>query len=188
MSAAVVKNSLLALALAAAVCATPALAEEKPSGAEGATIEVEGTVTAVDLDAREVTIKRTDGEEVVLEVGPEARNLDQVEVGDTVSASYFQGLLFYVEPAGGGKPMRVVTTEAQRAPKGAKPSGAVTQWVELVARVEGIDAKARTVTLRGPHALVTLQVADDIDLSTVKLNDLVRAEFVEHFAVDVTEK
>ena len=59
--------------------------------------------------------------------------------------------------------------------------------IELVARVEAVDAGARTVTLQGPNQTVTLSVKDDVDLNTVKKGDMVKADFVESFAVNVTE-
>ena len=179
-------KSTLAIAFVAAF-AVAVQAEEKPSGAEGVLLNVEGTVTAIDLNTREVTVRDAEGEESVVQVGPDARNLDQVEVGDNVSIEYFGGLIFNVEPAGSGKPMRVEKTEMSRAAEGVKPSGFINKYVELVARVEDIDTKARTVTLQGPNQTVTLSVKEDVELATVKKGDMVKADFVESFAVNVTE-
>lgn len=179
------------LALAALLAfAAPSSAEEveRPGGAEGVLIRVEATVTGVDMDTREVTLKDADGNETVLQVGPQARNLPQVEVGDTVIAEYYSGLVFQVEPAGTGKPMRVERTRAERAPAGRKPAGEVTTWVEIIARVEGIDRDERTVTLRGPRRVVTLKVADDVDLSKVAVDDMVEAHFLERAAISVERK
>lgn len=100
---------------------------------------------------------------------------------------YFEGLIFNVEPAGSGKPMRVEKTQSQRSAEGAKPAGFINKYIELVARVEAVDAGARTVTLQGPNQTVTLSVKDDVDLNTVKKGDMVKADFVESFAVNVTE-
>ena len=183
-------NNILKSALAmtfAAAFAVAVQAEEKPSGAEGVLLSVEGTVTAIDLDTREVTVKNAEGEESVIQAGPDARNLDQVEVGDTVSIEYFEGLIFNVEPAGSGKPMRVEKTQTRRAAEGAKPSGFINKYIELVARVVAIDTKARTVTLQGPNQTVTLSVKEDVDLGTVKKGDMVKADFIESFAAEVTE-
>jgi hypothetical protein len=179
----------LSLFLASAL-AGPALSAEdaRPAGVEAEAIKIEATVTAVNLKAREVTVKDAEGNEVVLRVGEEARNLPQVEVGDQVTAEYFQGMAFHVEPAGTGKPLRVEKTVSDRAPSGHKPSGEVTTYVEIIARVEALDPAKRTVTLRGPNAVVTLRVQDDIDLSNVKVDDMVKANFVESYAISVEAK
>lgn len=181
-----------ALAFAALVAAPVlSLAEEaadKPAGVEGVLVTVEATVTAVDQTRRRVTLKDADGNEVELEVGEEVRNLPQVEVGDRVSAQYFRGLVFNVEPAGSGKPLRVEHTRAERADPGEKPGASATKTVEIIARVEAVEPGERLVTLRGPRAVVTLQVDEDVDLSTVKVGDMVKAEFVESVAIGVTKQ
>ena len=186
-------KSALMGTLAAAVCGLSLAghaqeATEKPTGAEGMIAKIEAVVTAIDMEKREVTVKNAEGRVMVLHVGEEARNLARVEVGDTVIAEYFEGLVFQVEPAGTGKPLRVEKTLSDRAPKGQKPAGSVTTYVELVARVEGIDRAKRLVTLRGPRAVVTLNVKDDLDLSTVEVNDMVKVNFVEGYAIKVEEQ
>ena len=55
----------------------------------------------------------------------------------------------------------------------------------MIAVVEKIDADTGMVTLKGPQRTVTLKVADDVDLTTVKVGDEVHARFVESFAVSV---
>lgn len=183
----------LPLLFAATVATTPLAfsAEEaatKPTGAEGTLVKVEAKVTAIDLHKREVTVKDSQGNETLLRVGEEARNLPQLEIGDTVVAEYFHGMIFHVEPAGTGKPLRVEKTLLDRTPSGQKPGASTTTYVEIVARVEGLDIATRMVTLRGPKAVVTLKVEDDVDLSTVKLGDMVTAHFVESYAIAVEER
>lgn len=48
---------------------------------------VQARVDAIDYAKRTVTLK-TDKGSVTLEVGPQAKNFDQVKVGDTVTADY----------------------------------------------------------------------------------------------------
>ena len=181
-----VSSSLLAAALLVLPPGIAGAADlAKPAGLDAELIEVEAKVAAIDLAKREVTLTDAQGETVVLRVGPEARNLPQLRVGDTVRSRYFRGLLFHLEPAGSGKPLRVERTVAERAPMGHKPGAAVTSYIEIVARVEGLDAANRLVTLRGPNAVVTLKVAEDLNLEGVKIGDMVKAHFSETYAIAV---
>jgi hypothetical protein len=180
-----------ALACAALIAAAASgLAEEapaKPAGIEGVEVTVQATVTAVDQENRRVTIEDAEGNEVVLELGEEVRNLPQVEVGDRVVAEYFRGMVFQVEPAGSGKPMRAEQTRVERARPGQKPGAHSVKLVEIVARVEAVDQGERMVTLRGPKAALTLPVADDVDLTAVQTGDMVKVEFVESVTIGVVQ-
>ncbi|HYS94003.1 MAG TPA: hypothetical protein VEL48_11255, partial [Candidatus Acidoferrales bacterium] len=67
--------------------ATPPAASDKPSaGAPGVVmadvVVINATVEAVDKDKRTVTLKGSGGRSVTLKVGPNAKNFDQIKVGD----------------------------------------------------------------------------------------------------------
>ena len=176
----------------AMVVATPLFAQQQPAAtgaqrpavAAAASATAIATVEAIDQTTREVTLRKEDGELVTLVVSEEARNLAQVERGDRVIVTYEVGLVVALGPPGGA-PVRVEDTQATRAPLGAKPGGAITQTVAVTATVVGIDAKKRTVTLKGPRQTVDLPVAEDIDLGKVKVGDQVGAVYQESFALVV---
>ncbi len=184
------QRTAIAILLAAILAGTVGAEETqmKSAGAEALLIQVEAKVVAIDLKKREVLLADEEGNQILLHVGEEARNLPQLAVGDRVVAEYFQGLLFAVEPAGTGKPMRVEKTLSDRTPEGQKPGGSVTTYVELIARVEGIDRKRRMVTLRGPKKTITIKAEEDVDLSTVHVGDLVKADFVEEYTIRIEER
>lgn len=142
------------------------------------------TVEAINQETREVKLRKENGELVDLVVGPEARNLAQVKVGDKVTAAYEVGLVVALSPPG-SEPVRVTDTQVARTPEGARPGGVVRQSVAVTATVVAIDTKARAVTLRGPRQTVELPVAADIDLSKIKVGDQVGAVYQESFAIRV---
>ena len=63
-------------------------AKAKPGAKRERVVTLTGTVEAVDLANRVVTIKGSKGKVVDLKVGDQAKNLDQVKVGDKVVAKY----------------------------------------------------------------------------------------------------
>jgi Cu/Ag efflux protein CusF len=56
----------------------------------------------------------------------------------------------------------------------------------VIATVQKVDQKHRTITIRGPYKTDTLHVGPDVSLKDIKAGDNVRAEFVEATAVLVT--
>ncbi len=185
--------AICTLALTAALGGGPAAAEvpagqTAPERVAAALTVATATVTAVDKAAREVTLSDADGNSFTLPVGPEVRNFDQVEVGDKLKIQYFERLALSLSPGAGGATARIEKTEVSRADPGQKPHGTITRQVDVIAEVVALDAAARTVTLRGQKGTITLQVADDVDLSKVAVGDSVKARYAETLAISVEGK
>ncbi|HEX6211922.1 MAG TPA: hypothetical protein VF136_14160 [Methylomirabilota bacterium] len=147
-------------------------------------VRTTATVDAVDRAKRTVTLKAADGRTVTLQAPPEARNFDQLEVGDKVGAEYIEAIAIFVRKSD-APPAAGQTTKVSVAPKGEKPAATVVETVELTARVEAIDAAARTVTLRGPEGRVrTIKVDDRVQrLEEVKPGDEVVVRHTEALAI-----
>jgi Cu/Ag efflux protein CusF len=182
------------LLLASIALAAPALAQEPPAKAPKATYHAKDTRTAratvkeIDLATRRVTLQTEDGKVQSMVVGPEARNLEQVKVGDEVVVHYQQALAIQVKAAEPGAVLSQPTEElgAQRAAPGEKPAGIVARKVTLNATVEAIDKKKQTVRLKGSGGnTVELQVKDPKRLENVKVGDIVTAEYSEAMALAV---
>jgi hypothetical protein len=186
---------LLALALLTAASAAFAQA---PSGSQASLPEaatrtfvvgdhdqVQARVEAIDYDKRTVTLK-TDSGSVTLEVGPQAKNFNQVKVGDKVTADYYASTAFYVrrvdEP-----PSTNGSTVVQYAAPGAQPGGVIVKTKEITARVDAIDPKTRTATLTGSAGnSVTIKVDDAVqNLDRIKTGDQVVVRYTEALALSV---
>jgi Cu/Ag efflux protein CusF len=167
----------------ALLAALPMSSPAQDSAAIAGVASVTATVEAIDLDKRQVTLKGEDGKRVKLTVGEEARNLPQLQVGDLVTFDYYELLAVGLEPASGGVRERIETTEVERAPRGAKPGGHYQETVDITGTIQAIDAKHRTVTLKGPERTLTLSLDKGVDLSGLKVGQTVLARYVEGFAI-----
>jgi Cu/Ag efflux protein CusF len=174
-----------ALSIAAPLFAQqPPAATPAPRGAAaGASVTAVATVEAINQETREVTLRKENGETVTLVVGPEARNLAQVEKGDKVTVTYEVGLLVGIGPP--GQPVRVEDTQVARTPAGARPGGSIRQTTAVTATILEIDTAARTVVLQGPRQTVELAVAPDVDMSKAKVGERVGVVYSESFALTV---
>ena len=185
-----IKKTLFILTLA--LVALSAQADEgksKPGTAALGAVSVSATVTSIDYDTRQVTLKRDDGHELSLKVGPVAHNFNQVKKGDRVTFDYMEALAVDVRKDDGDlDPQAQVTIE--RAPLGEKPAGIISGMVTLKALVQEIDYGNRQVTLKGSEGkTVTLKVGEQAKrFNDVKKGDQVVVQYTEALGISVTPK
>src|SRR5438034_6445629 len=118
---------------AAPPAAQPPAAPDKPSaGAPGVVmadvVVINATVEAVDKDKRTVTLKGSGGRTVTLKVGPNAKNFDQIKVGDKVKGKFLDSVALFVRKAG-TPPDAAEMQAVSVAPRGQKPKAMTwTPW------------------------------------------------------------
>jgi Cu/Ag efflux protein CusF len=186
--------STAAVCLALAMASVHATAQDQhnaastPQGMQRTTSATStATVKKVDKKNRTVTMKGQDGKTFTVQVGPEARNFDQIKKGDLVTFHYEESLAIGLHKT--DQPPSVSEKQAlSRAAVGEKPSGSRITTTQITAVVESIDRQSRTVTLRGPQGnLRTLQVGRDVEaFDRLQPGDMVAATYTEAVAIDVT--
>jgi hypothetical protein len=163
-----------------------------PSGAPDAvvadTIKSTAKVAGVDRAKRTVTLRAANGAEETLTLGPEVKNFDQIEVGDTVTAEYVEAVAVHVR-APGEPPSGAAASGIQVAPKGDKPSATMVQQEEMTATIEEIDYAKRTATLRNAQGKTRqINVDERIqNLDRFKKGDEIVISYTEAMAIAVTK-
>jgi len=184
---------LLILVMSIGLSVSPSSAqgkqEKKPADRPNAVVaqgaSITATVEAIDYDKRTVDLKGPKGNVVTFKVGPEAKNFNKVKTGDRVTAKYFESTAIAVRKAD-EPPFTEETKAIQRLP-GGKPGGVAVNITEMTARVEAIDYKTRTVTLRGPQQKTsTIKVDKSVKrFNEVKKGDEIVIRHTEALAIDV---
>ena len=176
---------------AAPPAAQPPAAPDKPSaGAPGVVmadvVVINATVEAVDKDKRTVTLKGSGGRTVTLKVGPNAKNFDQIKVGDKVKGKFLDSVALFVRKAG-TPPDAAEMQAVSVAPRGQKPKAMTVDTVEISAKVEKIDYKKRLVTLKGPEGNTrTIKVDPRVKrLAEIKVGDDIVLRHTEALAIEV---
>ncbi|MGF6775381.1 hypothetical protein [Paraburkholderia sp. GAS334] len=150
------------------------------------TRRVTATVQDIDAATRTVLLKTPNGKVVEVVVGDEARNFDQLKVGDVVNAVYRESLTLSLKKKGGDTPSVEENASMERAPAGAKPGGTVGREVKIVADVVAVNPKTRTVTLKGPKGnTLDLKVEDPAQFANIRKGDQVDAVYTEALAISV---
>ena len=164
------------LLLFAFVAGSAAAAEEleRPRFHAAQSMMMQASVEAINHETREVKLKRADGEIIEFVASEEARNLDQVSVGDIVTAEYVESLSIKVVANEGFEPDAGEMAAIARTEKGQMPGVAAIDVQVATATVEDINIEANTFKLRGPDGSVEEYVARNPEnLKRAKVGDLV---------------
>ena len=173
--------------MAAAQGKDTAVKAAKPGGVVVDVAKLTGTVKAVDLRNKTLTIEGSRGRTIVVSA-KNALNLEQVKAGDKVNVEFVEEMALLVRKSDAA-PSATETQMMNLAPKGHKPSGVVAQTLELTGDVESIDVQKRTIALKGPAGNVrTFKVgAETKNFGQIKKGDQVVLRFIEAMALSIVK-
>ena len=148
---------------------------------------LEATVVAVDAEARTLVLRGPQGNDLALTVGPEVRNLAQVQVGDTLTVDYYTGFLFSIaEPGQAGGDFEIV---ADRAEEGARPGAVVGAAMTGTVEILSVAQDGTAVTFRDARGRTqSIEVAREEGQAfarKLRRGDLVDIQYSETVAIDV---
>jgi hypothetical protein len=177
----------LAFVLLASGCETTPPA---PESVEFQTEEsVEATIVAIDRGNRMVTLEAADGQQATIEVPPEARNLAQVQEGDTFSITYTSIYRAYI--AAPGESESGVVLAAGVAEEGERPAAMVGAEMMLSIEVISVAEDGTSVTFRDDTGVLdSMQVLREEGQAFargLKRGDVVVLEHAESVAIQVEE-
>lgn len=148
----------------------------------------EGTVTAVDSDARLLTVRDADGEERTLRIDEQVQRLEQMQVGDRVEVYYRRSLVFDMQPEGSAEPGAYIWKDEQH-PDLDRPGVVDREVVVVLAPLVAVDTAANTLSVRAPddsvHVLDVEQPAHQAALAGLEVGELLRIQFRRLLAVRV---
>ena len=162
-----------------AAAQAPATPAQGVSAVHVESVTCTAVVTAIDHAKRTATLRLPSGAEKTLQAGKELVNFDQVKVGDHLKVTYAESLAVQTRSPKSATDTVTSQSNVALAPKGAMPGGAVTDTVEITARVVDIDQKARLATLSSDGRTRTIRVGPNIDLSKVKAGDEVVFKYTQ---------
>jgi hypothetical protein len=132
-----------------------------------------GTVEAVEAATRTVTIRKADGSYVTTVAGPEIQRLEEVKVGDKITARYYENLVIRLKQP--GEPDTPDTTAKGTTGAGqALPGGTKARQRTITATITNIDMATPSITFTGPNGWKYMsKVQDPAALAKVKVGDKV---------------
>jgi hypothetical protein len=181
------------LALAGCKSSQSEAAQPARTGPQSVSLSNEFDVTAevveVDQAQRTVTLRREDGRLLALQVGPAARNFDQVATGDRVRVRYKEALAASLRPAGDSARAVEGALGAGRSEAGAKPAGGVALAMSVRVKIESIDTAHGIVVFSlasGELVAHRLATAEGRSFAAgLRVGDVVQLDYAEGLALAV---
>jgi hypothetical protein len=176
---------LLAGSIAVAVLmSTPrmAMAQTKTITSE---MRVEtGIVEAIDVPARKVTLRKSDGTVVTTVAGPEIKRFEEVKVGDRITARYYDTIVLRLKRPGESEV--AMATRATTGSDQVTPGGTKAKQMTLTVTITAIDPNTPSITFTGPEGWkYTSKVQDTEALAKVKVGDKVDIVWTEALLVSL---
>jgi outer membrane protein OmpA-like peptidoglycan-associated protein len=149
-------------------------------------VVITAEVLAIDKADRILTLLGPEDNVLDIEVSEEARNFDQIKVGDQLSVAYYASVAIYIG-AVGTQPETDAGLVAVRAGEGEQPGAFAVGAVDMSASIIRIDKNERTLTLKLPDGQV---VTTDVDpavqvFDSLRVGDTIHARITKSFAISV---
>jgi hypothetical protein len=136
-------------------------------------VTVKATVEAIDHTNRIVSLKGPQGNIVELSVDESVKRFDNLKIGDTVTASYYESVAFDIKKPGTPMGVDKITTQTGKY-TGAKPGGGVTDTTVSTVTIMAIDAAVPAVTIKtSDGAIQNVRVMHPEYLKEIKVGDVV---------------
>jgi hypothetical protein len=174
--------------MAAALPPSARAAEATPVKAAAAKVQATGTITAIDMASRHVTIRdASSGEEETFAVGKSVR-LERAKVGDEVQLDYSVAVAVSLKKGGGAAREKIEAASSARNPSSVAPGMQAMSRTTVVADVLDVNQATQVLRLKGPEGhVVDVKVRDKQALADVKVGDQVVAEITEAVALTLKQ-
>jgi Cu/Ag efflux protein CusF len=173
------------LAVLACALALPLAAAAQKTVSQGETQTVTATIEAIDQTSREVTLKTKDGQMQTIVAPPEMKRFGELKVGDTVTFSYHESIVYKVRKPGAAGAAAAGAAKIERG-SGPKPSGTVSKQETVTVTIKAIDPKVPSiVVVTDDGHTIGAKVQDKKNLEGLKVGDKVEITYTEALAISV---
>ena len=148
--------------------------------------ELQGTITALDTESREVTLVGQEGNIVTLIAGDEVERFNELEIGDLIKLEYWIYMMAeFRNPTKEelAEPL-VIIAEAGKVDLDLPPGAAIGALVKAVVTVEVINRPFMDVVVKGPQGnFMTIPVDDPSLIEMLNVGKVVILTYAEAMAL-----
>ena len=174
-------------ALALALAATPAHADQgsMAGASRSKTMHETVTVTSIDKSARSLTVKNEAGEPRTIQVPADVKSFDKLKKGDKIDIDYTESLAISMLPPG-AKPSASEKSAMERTGEG---KGMVGKQTTVSAEVLEVDTANNKITFKGPKGNARVVTVEDPEmqakLPSLKPGQVVQFTYTEAVALAI---
>ena len=162
--------------------------DRRPSREKWDQVTMQGTVTAIVADTRELTLMGTDGGLITITASEAVERFDEIAVNDVLKFEYYTYMKAeFREPTAEeiAEPL-VVVAEGGKAPEGMDPAAVVGAVVKAVVSIEVLNRPNMTATVKGPRGnYATIQMEDEKLITELKIGEVLILIYAEAIAVSL---
>jgi hypothetical protein len=160
--------------------------DKRPSREKWDQVSMQGTVTAIDPETREITLMGSDGGLVTMTAGEDVERFDEIGVDDVIKFEYYTYLKAeFRDPTEEEKaePLQIVA-EAGKAPEGMDPGAVVGAVVKAVVTIEALNRPFMVATVSGPNGnYVSIPMQDEKLMTELHIGEVLILTYAEAVAV-----
>jgi hypothetical protein len=167
---------------ATAIFAAVSLDAQTSKPSTTAKASVTATVEAIDHTTRTLMLKGPKGNVVELTVDPAYKRFDQLKVGDTITASYYESVVANIRRPGDPVPK---AAEASITPREGGPGGTATVQETVTVVIQSVDKANRAVTVKKQDGgLVSLRVENPKYMEMAKVGETVDITYTRALLIE----
>ncbi len=151
-------------------------------------VTMEGTVTNIVNETREVTLMGSQGNLITITAGDAVERFDEIAIDDVVSIDYWTYMKAEFRkptPEELAEPI-VVIVEGGKAPEGMDPAAVVGAIVKAVVTIEVLNRPFMLATIKGPGGnYMTIQMEDEELITQLHIGQVLIFTYAEAVAVSL---
>ncbi len=162
--------------------------DQLPAKEKWSLVTIEGTITAIVKDTREITVRGPEGNLLTMTAGDAVERFDEIAVGDVIAFDYWKYIMaeFRSPTAEELAEPLVVLAEGGKAPEGMDPAAVVGALVKAVVTVEVLNRPEMTATVKGPRGnYMTFDMEDQSLLQKLNVGQSVIMTYAEAMALSL---
>lgn len=164
--------------------------QERPSREKWSLVSMEGTVTKIVKETREVTLMGPQGGLVTITAGEAVERFDEIAVDDVIAFEYWTYMKAeFREPTEEelAEPI-VVVVDAAKAIEGMDPAAVVGAIVKAVVTIEVLNRPFMLATIKGPRGnYMTIQMEDEKLITELHIGQVLIFTYAEAIVVSLNK-
>lgn len=164
--------------------------QERPSREKWSLVTMEGTVTKIVKETREVTLMGPQGGLVTITAGEAVERFDEIAVDDVIAFEYWTYMKAeFREPTEEelAEPI-VVVVDAAKAIEGMDPAAVVGAIVKAVVTIEVLNRPFMLATIKGPRGnYMTIQMEDEKLITELHIGQVLILTYAEAIVVSLNK-
>lgn len=162
--------------------------ENRPSREKWDEVSMQGTITAINAETREITLMGTDGGLMTLTAGEEVERFNEFAVDDVIKFDYYTYIKAEFRdptPEEIEEPVQMMA-EGGKAPEGIDPAAVVGAVVKAVVTIEALNRPNMLATVKGPNGnYVSIPMEDEKLITELRIGEVLILTYAEAMAVSL---